>query len=225
LWIKRSLLEASECRHKCLFQGQALQDSGDAAPWLVQLAPDNVLTRQLMSSQKNPGGMWEMELGIFVKSALPFDPDFEVVLLNHDLNATLKRVPGTVPPIARPVLTTAAHRTIRQVRRVQQYEELIEIAMRHVKGKTDLSDSDVYSVLRLKRDGLFEAGFWQRDHLVKLMVWEVLLGPDFITHYASGAVKAIILAAKAPYEAIMKIEIFLEAQEARRKEQEEAGNI
>ena len=273
------ILEASECRHKCLFQGQALQDSGDAAPWLVQLAPDNVLTRQLMSSQKNPGGMWEMELGIFVKSALPFDqlwghlrkftriededgqwlynrywappvstrvmalgnrpeltqmisplfpkedPDFEVVLLNHDLNATLKRVPGTVPPIARPVLTTAAHRTIRQVRRVQQYEELIEIAMRHVKGKTDLSDSDVYSVLRLKRDGLFEAGFWQRDHLVKLMVWEVLLGPDFITHYASGAVKAIILAAKAPYEAIMKIEIFLEAQEARRKEQEEAGNI
>ncbi|MEP3344957.1 MAG: DUF4123 domain-containing protein [Litoreibacter sp.] len=269
------LLETSGNRHKCLFRGKALKDNADAAPWLVELTPNGSFTRQLMSTEKSPGGLWEKELGIFVKSALSFDklwshlrkftriedetgnwlyyrywsapvstrvmalgnrpeltqmvspffpkddPEFEVVLLNSDLNAKLKRVPGTVPPIVRPTMTTAAHRTIRQVRRVQQYEELIDITLRHVKGSTDLSDDDIHSMLRLKRDGFFDAGFWQRDHLVKLMVWEVLLGPEFIEHYASGTVKAIILSAKAPYEAIMNIEFFLEAQEIRRQEAED----
>ncbi|GEM_PF-5372337 len=50
------------------------------------------------------------------------------------------------------------------------------------------------------------------------MVWEVLLGPEFIDSYANGAVKAIIASAKVPYEAIMNIEFFLEAQEHRRTE-------
>jgi len=269
------ILDNCGARHKCLFRGKALQDNADAAPWLVELAPDMALTRQLMSSETNPGGLWEMELGIFLKSGFTFDqmwshcrkftrienedgawlyyrywappvstrvmslgnrpeltqmvspffpkedPDFEVVLLNSDLNAALRRVPGTVPPIARPVLTTAAHRTIRQVRRVQQYEQLIDITLRHVTGKTDLPEDDIVSLLRVKRDGFFEAGFWQRDHLAKLMVWEVLLGPDFINSYASGTIQTIIGLAKAPYEAIMKIELFLEAQERRRKEAED----
>lgn len=276
--ILPEILETADIRHKCLFTGDALEDYKDAAPWLVELKPDHRLTRNLMSTSDAPGGLWEMELGIIVKTAMSFDalwahcrkftrlqdeegkwlyyrywsppvstrvmalgnrpeliqfvsPLFppaeagleaglEVLLLNSDMHALLRRLPGTTPPPARPVLTKAAQETIRQVRRVQQYEEIIDITIKHVKDQTGLSDGDVRASLRLKRDGLFRLGFWQRDHLAKLMVWEILLGPEFIDSYANGTIGTIISAAKAPYEAIMNIEFFLEAQEIRRVEAE-----
>ena len=70
----------------------------------------------------------------------------------------------------RPVLTEAVHQTIRQVRRAQQYEALIDITLRHVQGKTALQEKDIRHNLRIKRDWYFDVGFWQRDHIAKLLV-------------------------------------------------------
>lgn len=268
------ILETSDLEHKCLFTGAALEENGAVAPWLVALEPGHRLTRMLISTSDRPGGIWDLEPGIIIKSNLDFaalwshcrkftriqdaagkwlfyrfwsapvstrvmslgnraemipfvshffpvaDPGFEVLLLNKDLHARLTRIPGTVPPPQRPVLTDAVQQTIRQVRRAQQYESLIDITLRHVDGQTPLHHDDIRHNLRIKRDWYFTVGFWQRDHIAKLLVWEVLLGPEFIETYAQGTIRAIIASARKPYEAIMNIEFFLEAQEIRRAEQE-----
>ncbi len=103
------------------------------------------------------------------------------------------------------------------MRRIQQYDELIEIALPHVRGKVPLPDDAVRATLLRHRDYLFSLGFWQRDHLTKLMVWEVLLGPNFLVSYAAGRVAAILREATAPYEAIAEIEALLARQEEERK--------
>ena len=265
-------LETSDLTHACFFTGAAFKETGEAAPWLVELKPDHRLTRMLISASDRPGGLWDQDPGIIIKSNLEFDalwshcrkftriqdsggqwlyyrywsapvstrvmslgnrpemqqfvspffpahdPGFEVLLLNRDLQARLTRLPGTFPPRQRPILTDEVRRTIRQVRRAQQYEELIEITLHHVKGKTALTEEAIRQNLRIKRDWYFDVGFWQRDHIVKLLVWEVLLGPDFIERYEYGTIRAIIASAQQPYEAIMNIEYFLEAQEIRRNQ-------
>ena len=48
-------------------------------------------------------------------------------------------------------------------------------------------------------------GFWQCDHIARLLVWEVLLGPDFIDTYADGTIRAIIASARQPYEASAQV--------------------
>ena len=273
------MLESSDLLHKCLFTGKTMEHSSDVAPWLVELKPDHSFTRKLMSAKDTAGGLWEMELGIILKSHDGFDkiwshcrkftriqddrgrwlyyrfwsppvstrvmalgnrpelaqfvsPFFppaergiEVLLLNSDMHAVLRRLPGTAQPTAPPVLTPAAHNTIRQVRRVQQYDELINITLRHVTGKTSLSDTVIRDILRGKRDRFFAMGFWQRDHLAKVMVWEILLGPNFLDTYANGTAKTIIASANAPYEAIMNIEYFLQAQEICRLEAKNASQV
>lgn len=182
--------------------------------WLFYRFWSAPVSTRIMSLGNRP------EMIPFVSHFFPVaDPGFEVLLLNTDLHARLTRIPGTVPPPQRPVLTDAVHQTIRQVRRAQQYESLIDITLRHVQGKTALREDDIRHNLRIKRDWYFAVGFWQRDHIAKLLVWEVLLGPDFIETYAQGTIRAIIASARQPYEAIMNIEFFLEAQEIRRAEQ------
>ena len=52
----------------------------------------------------------------------------------------------------------------------------------------------------------------------------MLLGPDFIDTYADGTIRAIVASARQPYEAIMNIELILEAQEIRRTGQAAPGS-
>lgn len=264
------VLAQSKLKHRCLFKGDTALEAGDSAPWLVELKPDHAFTAKLMIADDPPIGLWGLDLGIYLKTAMSFDalwahcrkftriqddaqkwffhrfwappvstramalgnrpelvqlvaPFFpaedraiEVILLNSDLHAVLSRNPGTQPPATRPLLTKAAQGALRQIRRVQQYEGLIDVTLGVVTGMTDYTDDDIRAILRAKRDWFFQIGFWQKDHLAKLMVWEVLLGPDFVDTYAKGTPRAIIETAKAPFEAIMNIEFFLEAEEIRR---------
>jgi hypothetical protein len=265
------LLEQSGGPHLCLFTGESEENLSDAAPWLVKLTPQARITRALCSTSGLPGGLWDRELGIFIRTTLglqdlwshcrrftrikdeqgqwiynrfwaptvstrimalgnrpelvpfvsPFFPDtahpFEVILLDHDLHARLSRLAGTTALTNRPVLTQAVQQTFRDVRRIQQYDELIEIALPHVRGKVPQPDDAIRVTLLGHRDYLFSLGFWQRDHLTKLMVWEVLLGPNFLVSYAAGQVAAILRNASAPYEAIAEIEALLARQEEERK--------
>lgn len=91
------------------------------------------------------------------------------------------------------------------MRRAQQDEALIDITLRHVQGKTALHEDDIRHNLRIKRERYVDAGFWQRDHIARLLVREVLLGPDFIDTYADGTIRAIIGGARQPYEASAQV--------------------
>lgn len=158
-----AVLEKSDLIHRCLFTAKALAETGEAAPGLVMLEPGHPVTRMLISTSERPGGLWDREPGIIIKSSLDFaalwahcrkftrlqdaagkwlfyrfwsarvstrvlslgnppemspfvgplfpadDLGFEILVLNGDLQARLTRMPGTVPPLQRPVLTEALH--------------------------------------------------------------------------------------------------------------------
>jgi hypothetical protein len=67
------ILDASELRHACLFDGAAKAEMGSVAPWLVQLTDDHPLTRGLFSRGKGPLQLWDEAPGIFVRSDATFD--------------------------------------------------------------------------------------------------------------------------------------------------------
>lgn len=180
-----------------------LQD--DEGRWLYYRYWAPTVSTRVMALGNRP------ELIQLVSPLFPSTPnEIDVILFNSDMSAVLRRVPGTTPPAQRPVLTKAAQETIRQVRRVQQYEEIIDITVKHVDRMTSLSPEDIRAALRLKRDRFFGFGFWRRDHLAKLCVWEVLLGPDFVENYSGGQVRDIILAAPDDWRAIESIGQLLE---------------
>ena len=67
-------LSATGLPATCLFQGQALDDMGDVAPWLVQLDRNAPLLQALFSSdpkRRHPGALWDTAPGICI--AAPFD--------------------------------------------------------------------------------------------------------------------------------------------------------
>jgi hypothetical protein len=69
-------LETAGLDHACLFQGKALQDLGNAGPWIVSLRDDNSFTRALFTASGTtnpPGSLWDQEPGIYIRSALPID--------------------------------------------------------------------------------------------------------------------------------------------------------
>ena len=66
------LLETSDLEHRCFFTGDAFEETGDVAPWLVALEPDHRLTRMLISISDRPGGLWDLQPGIILKSSLDF---------------------------------------------------------------------------------------------------------------------------------------------------------
>ncbi len=69
-----TLREACMLDHMCLFRGTLSTDAGDAAPWLVELRPADILTRQSLNSagsgKKSPLAFREVEAGIFFKTTL-----------------------------------------------------------------------------------------------------------------------------------------------------------
>ncbi|GAB2597664.1 DUF4123 domain-containing protein [Nitrincola alkalisediminis] len=72
-YLLTSLLEDSGLRHQSLFQGKAQEDLAEYAPYLVELAEDNDFTRRLFTGPDGVCGLWDKELGIFLRSRAGFD--------------------------------------------------------------------------------------------------------------------------------------------------------
>ncbi len=66
------ILGASGLQHRCLFTGQAAEDHGDAAPWLVELHPEAALLRQLCTRSEARSHHWGAE-PLFLRSDAGFD--------------------------------------------------------------------------------------------------------------------------------------------------------
>ncbi len=65
--------QASGLPHRCLYQGDAADNYGDAAPWLVQLEDGNALARNLFTATDEPDNLWWSDPGIFIRSRGEFD--------------------------------------------------------------------------------------------------------------------------------------------------------
>lgn len=72
-YLLTGLLQSSGLRYQSLFQGEAQEELGEYAPYLVELKDGNDFTRRLFTGPKGIGGLWEKELGIFIRSRADFD--------------------------------------------------------------------------------------------------------------------------------------------------------
>lgn len=68
-----SLLETSGLRHQSLFQGDAQEELGEFAPYLVELEEEADFTKRLFTGPDAAGGLWEKDLGFFLGSSAGFD--------------------------------------------------------------------------------------------------------------------------------------------------------
>lgn len=67
------MLETSGLPHRCLFKGQAEEDLGSVAPWLVQLEPDHVFTRAMFTQSDAPWHLWGMDPGVLLRADMDID--------------------------------------------------------------------------------------------------------------------------------------------------------
>lgn len=150
-------------------------------------------------------------LAPFVSPLFPSGRDaLRVIAFCPHGHRLLARIPGTHPPHRRPILTGPVKGWMRHIRRVQQFDELIAIALRHVGGRTALTPEAAIAHLRSCREDFFDIGFWRRDHLVSLCVWELMLGPNVIHGYANGQIRHIIETSESDWQAIDRIHDFLD---------------
>lgn len=62
------MLRASGLEHRCLFKGKPASDLREVAPWIVRLTPEARLTRNLFTSGRMPGALWDRQPGVFLRS-------------------------------------------------------------------------------------------------------------------------------------------------------------
>lgn len=68
-----TLLEVSGLRYQSLFQGDTQDELGEHAPYLVELTADNGFTKTLFTGPDGINGLWDRELGIYIRSRASFD--------------------------------------------------------------------------------------------------------------------------------------------------------
>ena len=62
------LMEGSGLEHACLYQGAALYELGDVAPWLARLEPDSSFARMLMTRGRSPASLWGRFGGLYLRT-------------------------------------------------------------------------------------------------------------------------------------------------------------
>ncbi len=144
---------------------------------------------------------------------LPEDT-LSVILVNEDLCTVISSLGYDSDQKPRWLLTRPAWNFLRQLRREQQFDEVVQITWGHAKPHVPVTRSEFREALRRKRDVWFDIGFWRRDHFAKLCSWEALLGPDFLETYKNGVVLQILHSSASPHEAIAGIEKFLQSSSA-----------
>ncbi|QEW06024.1 DUF4123 domain-containing protein [Nitrincola iocasae] len=72
-YLLTSLLESSDLQYRSLFQGEAQYELAEHAPYLVELTEDSDFTRRLFTGPEGLCGLWERELGIFLRSRTGFE--------------------------------------------------------------------------------------------------------------------------------------------------------
>jgi len=72
-YLLTGLLDASNLRFRCLYQGEAEDELGEVAPYLVEIEQNNSFTKALFTNLEPPVGLWSANLGIFLRSRASFE--------------------------------------------------------------------------------------------------------------------------------------------------------
>ncbi len=70
------MLAGTDLEYRCLYLGEAAEDYGATAPWLVRLTPEAALTRALFTEDAEapvPWHLWAKAPGVLLRCAAPFD--------------------------------------------------------------------------------------------------------------------------------------------------------
>jgi hypothetical protein len=263
-YLLTGLLDTSGLRYQSLFQGAAEEELAEHAPYLVELKEDHDFTGRLFTGPDGPGGLWDRDLGIFLRTRAGFEPlrrhlrkftrvqdetgkwfyfrfwDYPVstTILSlgnrseltgfvspffaHDPSRrfvlqsgfgswlTLQAQTGMAEFRTKPIMMADVRRFMGRVRQVLEFETLAQVAIRHVARHKHVDPPAAMTALRAWRDRFLQTGFWRRDHLVSLCVWELSLGPDFLNTYGGGRVAHLLQQNLAPHEVIGAITRILE---------------
>jgi len=146
------------------------------------------------------------DIDAFVSPFFPSDQDALALICpsRHGVSV-LTRVPDTQGPKAAPQLTQPVVAHLRQLRREETFEEIIEISLRHVSTDISVTDIEMAAHLRTHRDKWFRMGFYQKGHLAKLCCWEAMLGPNFIDNHDQGEINRLIKTSGEAWIAIERI--------------------
>ena len=71
-YLLTGFIERSELPAQSLFQGDTAEELKEHAPYLVELTEDNDFTAKLLTGPKGVNGLWEKELGVYVRSRAEF---------------------------------------------------------------------------------------------------------------------------------------------------------
>lgn len=67
-YLLTGFIESSELPAQSLFQGDTAEELKEHSPYLVELTEDNDFTKRLLTGPKGVNGLWEKELGIYIRS-------------------------------------------------------------------------------------------------------------------------------------------------------------
>jgi len=99
---------------------------------------------------------------------------------------------------------------MQRIRQVLEFESIAAKAVASVSQSKDIDQPAAMKALRSRRDVFVNLGFWRRDHMITLCIWELMLGPDFFKSYADGRVARVFRQGLAPHEVIDAITEILE---------------
>lgn len=72
-YLLTGLMEGSGLRVQSLFQGETAEELREHSPYLVELTEDSTFTAKLMTGAEGVNGLWEKELGTYIRSRATFD--------------------------------------------------------------------------------------------------------------------------------------------------------
>ena len=72
-YLLTAKIEASDLKYQSLFQGKSQEELKEVAPYLVELEQNNKFTESLFTGPDGVNGLWDKNLGIYIRSRADFD--------------------------------------------------------------------------------------------------------------------------------------------------------
>ena len=121
----------------------------------------------------------------------------------------LRQAPKTAPAGALQKLEPQTKELLRQAKCRADLSKLAGKVVEKVSTHQIPNKDSLYLRLMEKGEIYLGIGFRKREHLTMLMVWEALLGPDFLESYAEGAARVIVNDSKSAVEALNRLKALM----------------
>lgn len=72
-YLLQGFIDESGLLARSLYQGRTQEDLDPYSPYLVELTEDNDLTKRLLTGPEGVNGLWDKDLGIYIRSRMSFN--------------------------------------------------------------------------------------------------------------------------------------------------------